>query len=63
MDYAGHKASHGKFANQVTEFKGKFKSGEENVGNEILDFLKNWLIDHIQKSDCKYTPFLNEKRK
>jgi hemerythrin len=26
-----------------------------------MDFLKNWLIKHIQGSDKQYGPFLNAK--
>ena len=26
---------------------------------EVMEFLKQWLVKHIQGSDKKYAPFLN----
>jgi len=28
---------------------------------EVLDFLKDWLVNHIQGSDKNYGPYLNSK--
>ena len=28
---------------------------------EVMNFLKDWLSNHIQTSDKKYGPFLNSK--
>ncbi|MCB9061618.1 MAG: bacteriohemerythrin [Halobacteriovoraceae bacterium] len=48
-----HKLKHDALKKQVVEFKVKYDNGEK-IGNALIDFLKNWLINHIQKSDFEY---------
>lgn len=59
---AEHKAEHVALAAQVAEVQKKYKAG--NTGTlslEVLNFLKNWLLKHIQGTDKNYGPFLNAK--
>jgi len=60
-DKAAHEAQHRKFEEQV----GKLKQATDlnNSANTIalMEFLKNWLADHIQKVDRQYGPHLNAK--
>lgn len=58
---AAHKSEHEALINQVTELKKKLDAGEARVGVELMQFLKKWLTNHIQKTDKKYTPFLTAK--
>lgn len=55
---AEHKAKHQKLVNQVLEFQSRVNAGED-VGEELLDFLKAWLVNHIQGDDMKYGPYLS----
>lgn len=58
----GHKIAHQNFVKKVQHYQQQLKTQEANlVAGEILDFLKNWLLDHIQKTDKQYGPFLNAK--
>lgn len=54
-DYEEHKAIHDKIVERVLEFQGKFRAGDDKVGMELLMFLKDWLFDHINKVDKRYT--------
>jgi len=54
-EYEEHKAIHDKIVNRVLEFQGKFRAGDDKVGMELLMFLKDWLFDHINKVDKRYT--------
>lgn len=60
-ELAAHKAQHDALTRQVLEFQAKFQSGQATMTVQLLHFLKNWLVDHIQGSDRKYTPFLAKK--
>ncbi|WP_370572719.1 bacteriohemerythrin [Methanomethylovorans sp.] len=59
-DYEVHKISHEKFVEQVLEFKKGYESGKTGLTYDLLNFLKNWLVTHIQASDKKYAPFFVE---
>ena len=59
--YSIHKIEHEKLAKQVIEFQGNLKSGEYVIPQEVLLFLKNWLVNHIMGTDKKYSGFFNSK--
>lgn len=56
-----HKAEHDEFVKAVSSFKSDFDKGKVILSNDILQFLKNWLQNHIIGSDKHYTKFLNDK--
>ena len=40
----------------------KYKAGATStLSLQVMNFLKDWLLKHIQGSDKKYAPFLNAK--
>jgi hemerythrin len=53
-DQADHKLAHEKLLNKVVDFKTRFEKGED-VAVELLEFLKNWLTNHILKEDIAYS--------
>jgi len=57
-DLAAHKAQHDALTKQVADFSAKFKSGQAAITVQLLQFLKNWLVDHIKGCDMKYAPHL-----
>lgn len=60
-DLPAHMERHKKLVGQVMDFKDKFDKGLVEVDIELLDFLKSWLINHIQGVDKLYTPYLNAR--
>lgn len=55
-----HKAEHRKLEAQVNEFNQRIGiEGIEIVG-ELMDFLENWLVFHLEAHDRKYTKCFNE---
>jgi len=56
-----HKEIHRKLVQKVLDFKEKFDRGEATISYDLLNFLKDWLVNHICKTDKKYGPFLKEK--
>lgn len=57
----GHKQHHEKLVAQVGAFQSDFVSGKATVTMELMDFLTDWLKNHILKTDMAYAPFLKEK--
>ncbi len=53
-----HKEIHRELVAQVVDFQKQFASGEADISIELMEFLKDWLVDHIKKTDAKYTSFL-----
>jgi len=58
---ASHKLEHVDFVKKVSEFKDGFNSGQLALTIEVMNFLKDWLKNHILGIDKKYGPFFNEK--
>lgn len=54
-----HKALHKKLVDQVVELIGKFNAGETLLTQDVINFLQDWLINHIKGTDKKYGPHLN----
>lgn len=53
-----HIQIHEQFKAKVMEFRDAVSDGKANVDMEVLDFLKNWLIEHIQGMDVAFAPYL-----
>ena len=60
-DTEAHKKEHDEFVNKVVDLEKRFNDGQMILSFEITNFLKDWLIKHIQGTDMKYTKFLIEK--
>ncbi|MDD2366617.1 MAG: bacteriohemerythrin [Desulfuromonadaceae bacterium] len=57
---AQHKALHKKLLDQVTELIRKFNAGEPLIAQDVINFLQDWLINHIKGVDKRYGPHLNQ---
>lgn len=55
-----HKNEHEKFVAKVTDFKEGVDSGRLFITVEVLQFLSDWLKNHINKTDKQYSDFFNE---
>ncbi len=60
-EYSLHKEKHTEFKKRTVAFCMDTMAYKETIPTEILSYLKNWLINHILKSDMKYKSFFNEK--
>lgn len=50
-----HIKEHKEFSNKVNEFKNSISVDNAQLNEEIFLFLYNWLINHIQVMDKKYS--------
>jgi len=53
---AEHLAQHEEFRNQLAKFKKEIESQKWEVVAETVDYLENWLLNHILVIDKKYVP-------
>lgn len=56
-----HKAAHKALVEKVTAFKTDFQRGKAGLSMELMDFLSDWLRQHIMKTDMAYVPFFKGK--
>ena len=56
-----HKKEHKDFVTKVAAFKTDFDKGKKMMSMEVMDFLKDWLLNHIKKTDMAYSDFFVEK--
>src|ERR1039458_6546454 len=57
-----HKQEHDALTRQVLDVQQKYAAGATpTLSLDVMQFLKNWLVNHIQGSDQKYRPHLNAK--
>ena len=60
-DYEKHKGEHEIFVKKVKDFLSNFIDGKEALTSNIIEFLMEWIKNHISQTDKKYTPFLAKK--
>lgn len=60
-DMAAHKAQHEALTKQVLKFQQDFDLGRAAITVQLLQFLREWLQNHIQASDQKLAPYLKER--
>jgi len=54
QEQESHVEKHRSFVDKINKYKADFDKGEFTVGQSLLDFLKDWLVEHILKTDVKY---------
>ncbi|MBF0139706.1 MAG: hemerythrin family protein [Magnetococcales bacterium] len=60
-DYVAHKKEHGSLIQQATELQTKFLAAEQELTQDVMDFLKRWLVHHILQTDKAMADFLRQK--
>ncbi len=60
-EYSKHRELHRAFYKKVEDYKDRFDKGEKDFLPELVNFLKDWLINHIAQSDIKLGTHLKAK--
>ncbi len=55
-----HKKEHRDFVKKVVDFKKGYDEGKLLLSLDVMNFLKDWLVNHIMGSDQKYSDFFNQ---
>ena len=58
-NYQAHKSSHSQLVEKVMDLELDLKAGKIALSVQVFQFLKDWLVNHIQGEDKKYTPYLS----
>jgi hemerythrin len=58
---SAHRQEHKKLAAQVVKLQGWRKQSDTLLSPVVLEFLMNWLSNHILKTDMRYKSFLNDQ--
>lgn len=56
-----HIKEHENFRKEVTIFLEEFDTGKVTLSSHMLNFLTNWVTNHIKKQDKEYVKFFIEK--
>ena len=60
-DFEPHKAQHEQMIQKVNEVLAEYKEDQDAAMKDALDYLSDWLINHINGTDKEYSSFLIEK--
>lgn len=61
-DIEEHIEEHRKFSNNASEMMSRYLSGQDLPSEEVLVYLRDWFISHIEGTDQKYVPYLNTSK-
>lgn len=56
-----HIQEHEYFEDMLNQYESEFNSGKQELTANILNFLGDWLIKHINGTDKKYSTFLRTR--
>ena len=55
-----HRVKHRDLVKQVEDYAARLDRGEITINLHLLNFLRDWLSNHILKTDHEYGPWLKE---
>lgn len=58
--YFSHKKEHDAFVKKVSDFQKEFNSGKLGLSLEIMNFLKDWVTNHIKGTDKRYSDLFHK---
>ncbi len=58
--YEEQKKAHNSLVLQINDIQKKFHEGNAPLSQNVMTFLKDWLIKHIQGTDKNYGAFFNK---
>jgi hemerythrin len=54
-------AEHRSFTREILEIRVRFEAGQSVITIDLMQFLRDWVNDHVKGVDKKYTSFLHSK--
>ncbi len=53
-EYQHHSEEHSDFFNKTIAYFDRVVNGDYHISNELIEYLRQWLVNHIQGSDRQY---------
>lgn len=60
-DFEAHKEQHKAMVKQVTKFIDEYRVDNTRTIDNVISYLKTWLINHIKGTDQQYIPYIKDK--
>ncbi|MFA5331264.1 MAG: bacteriohemerythrin [Methanoregula sp.] len=60
IGYTSHKKEHDAFVQKVVDFQKSYAANKLGLSIEVINFLKDWVSHHIQKTDKQYSTVFKE---
>jgi hemerythrin len=60
-DAESHQSEHRMMTEKVNELREQFEAGKATITIEVMEFLRDWLRNHIAVSDRRYAAFLRKQ--
>jgi hemerythrin len=59
--YLKHKGEHAAFVKKVTDFQKDFAANRLGLTLDLMNFLRDWVNNHIKETDKQYSTLFNQK--
>ncbi|HCJ56144.1 MAG TPA: hemerythrin [Clostridiaceae bacterium] len=56
-----HVKEHDAFRRKVDEFTQEYRAKAAGLSTDVFVFMKDWITEHVLRTDIEYTSFLKEK--
>jgi hemerythrin len=58
-----HKRQHNALTEQVLKLQAEFEAGSATISYEVLDFIHDWLVNHMANSDRKFLYYMESQNR
>jgi hemerythrin len=59
-DLPRHRLQHSQLIKKIVGFEQEFASGNALISIDLMDFIRDWIANHILQSDMQYADFFNK---